>query len=77
MSHNKNDDTKLIVKEDEKQLLLDHNYDGIQELNHPLPSWWNFIFYAAIVYSVGYFIYYQFLNGPTLKEELTKITLLF
>lgn len=72
MSQNEKNETTLIVKEDEKQLLLDHNYDGIQELNHPLPSWWNFIFYAAIIYSIGYFIYYQFLNGPTLKEEFNK-----
>jgi cytochrome c oxidase cbb3-type subunit 3 len=64
---NKSED--LIVKPDEKHLLLDHSYDGIQELNHPLPSWWNFIFYAAIVYSVGYFVYYQFLGGPSLNQE--------
>lgn len=62
-------ETKLHVEPDEKHLLLDHDYDGIQELNHPLPSWWNFIFYAAIFYSVGYFIYYQLMDGPTLKEE--------
>lgn len=72
MSQYEDKKSKLIVKEDEKELLLDHNYDGIQELDHPLPSWWNFIFYAAIIYSVGYFVYYQFLNGPTLKEEFDK-----
>ena len=62
-------DIKPDVKDDEKHLLLDHNYDGIQELNHPLPAWWNFIFYAAIIYSVGYLIYYEFLSGGSLKEE--------
>lgn len=72
MSQHDDQETKLIVKDDEKKLLLDHNYDGIQELNHPLPSWWSFIFYAAIIYSIGYFIYYQFLSGPSLKEEFNK-----
>lgn len=62
-------DTDLEVRPDEKHLLLDHNYDGIQELNHPLPRWWNFIFYAAIIFSVIYFAYYQFLGGPSLQDE--------
>lgn len=65
----KNEETKLDVKPDEEHLLLDHSYDGIQELNHPLPSWWNIIFYTAIIYSTGYFIYYQLMSGPTLRDE--------
>lgn len=69
MSSDMNNNTKLDVKEDEQHLLLDHSYDGIQELNHPLPSWWNVIFYAAIVFSTGYFVYYQYLGGPTLRDE--------
>jgi cytochrome c oxidase cbb3-type subunit 3 len=65
----KNQNEKLDVKPDEQHLLLDHDYDGIQELNHPLPGWWNFIFYAAIVFSAGYFVYYQFMGGPSLRDE--------
>lgn len=71
-SKNENDkdkETQLHVEADEKHLLLDHSYDGIQELNHPLPFWWNFIFWAAIVFSTGYFVYYQFMGGPTLRDE--------
>lgn len=63
---------KLDVKEDEKHLLLDHSYDDIQELNHPLPSWWNTIWGISIVYAIGYFAYYQFMGGPTLREEFDK-----
>lgn len=66
---NKHEEEKLDVKEDEKHLLLDHNYDNIQELNHPLPSWWSGIWWITIVYGVGYFAYYQFFNGPNLEEE--------
>jgi cytochrome c oxidase cbb3-type subunit 3 len=69
MSSQKNDSTKLHVEEDEKHLLLDHDYDGIQELNHPLPRWWNVIFYVSIVFGVFYFVKYQFLNAPNLREE--------
>lgn len=72
MSNNKNEETKLHVEADEKHLLLDHDYDGIQELNHPLPSWWNVIFYVAIFFSITYFAYYQMMGGPTLRDEFNK-----
>lgn len=35
-----------------------HSWDGIRELNNPLPRWWIWTFYATIVFSVGYMIYY-------------------
>lgn len=65
-------DNKLDVKEDEKHLLLDHAYDGIQELNHPLPRWWNILFYVGILYGFGYWTYYTFMDGPTLRDELKQ-----
>lgn len=71
MDH-KNTESKLDVKPDEKHLLLDHSYDGIQELNNPLPSWWNFLFYAGIIFAVIYFIYYQIMSGPTLRAEFKE-----
>ncbi len=67
-----NENKELHVEPDEKHLLLDHNYDGIQELNHPLPSWWNFLFYVGIVYGIGYGIYYEFLGGKSLRAEFTE-----
>lgn len=35
-----------------------HSWDGIAEFNNPLPRWWLWIFYACIVWSVGYWIVY-------------------
>jgi cytochrome c oxidase cbb3-type subunit III len=35
-----------------------HVWDGIRELNTPLPRWWLWLFYATIVWSVGYWIVY-------------------
>ena len=35
-----------------------HEWDGIKELNTPLPRWWLWVFYATIVWSVGYWIVY-------------------
>src|SRR4051812_35462929 len=35
-----------------------HEWDGIKELNTPLPRWWVIIFYATIIWAVGYWIVY-------------------
>jgi len=35
-----------------------HEWDGIKELNTPLPRWWIITFYACIVWAVGYWIVY-------------------
>ncbi|MEO9513099.1 MAG: cbb3-type cytochrome c oxidase N-terminal domain-containing protein [Flavobacteriaceae bacterium] len=46
--------TKEIEKEGE--IILDHNYDGIRELDNVLPPWWVYLFYATIVFGVVYLI---------------------
>ncbi len=35
-----------------------HEWDGIQELNRPMPRWWLRVFYACILYAFGYWIFY-------------------
>ncbi|HZP21750.1 MAG TPA: cytochrome-c oxidase, cbb3-type subunit III [Bauldia sp.] len=35
-----------------------HDWDGVTELNHPLPRWWLWIFYGTIVFALGYWILY-------------------
>lgn len=35
-----------------------HEWDGIRELNNPLPKWWLYIFFACVVWSIGYYIAY-------------------
>jgi cytochrome c oxidase cbb3-type subunit III len=35
-----------------------HEWDGIKELNTPLPSWWLYVLYATIVWAIGYWIVY-------------------
>lgn len=54
----------------EDQKLLDHEYDGIKELDNPLPGWWLATFYITILFAVLYFAYYEMMGGPTLDEEL-------
>ena len=35
-----------------------HEWDGLKELNTPLPKWWLWVFYATIVWSIGYWVVY-------------------
>lgn len=40
-----------------------HEWDGIKELNTPLPKWWVYVFYATIVWAIGYWVVYP--SWPT------------
>ncbi|PCI33422.1 MAG: cytochrome-c oxidase, cbb3-type subunit III [Alphaproteobacteria bacterium] len=45
-----------------------HEWDGIKELNTPLPRWWLWIIYASIIWSIGYWILmpaWPLVNGHT------------
>ena len=35
-----------------------HEWDGIEELNRPLPRWWLYTFYACVIWAVGYYFFY-------------------
>jgi cytochrome c oxidase cbb3-type subunit 3 len=44
---------------EEKDLLIEHEYDGIQELDNPTPSWFMYLFYSTIVFAVVYLLIYH------------------
>ncbi len=52
-----------------KDELLDHDYDGIQELDNDLPPWWLYLFYFTIAWSVAYLIYFHVLGGDLQEAE--------
>ncbi len=60
---------KSVSIEKEQDILLDHDYDGIQELDNSLPPWWKYGFYLTIVISVVYMWYYHVAGGPSSHEE--------
>ncbi len=65
-----NDNEELTVFEDEKKILLDHDYDGIRELDHPLPRWWVTTFWLTIIFAVPYYMAHTFFGAESIKEEL-------
>lgn len=63
-------DTKAVEEEDE--IILDHNYDGIKELDNNLPPWWLYMFYATIIFGVVYLVKYHVLDGDNQTTEYNK-----
>jgi len=49
----------FVPLEREADIMLDHNYDGIRELDNHLPPWWKWLFYLSIVFAVVYMIFYH------------------
>ncbi|WP_431135132.1 cbb3-type cytochrome c oxidase N-terminal domain-containing protein [Psychroserpens mesophilus] len=56
--------------EEEHEIILDHNYDGIKELDNNLPPWWLYGFYASIIFGAVYLVRFHVFNGENQYEEL-------
>jgi cytochrome c oxidase cbb3-type subunit 3 len=56
--------------EEEHEIILDHNYDGIKELDNDLPPWWLYGFYATMIFGVIYLLRYHVFNGENQFDEL-------
>lgn len=61
--------TNAIPLEKEDSILLDHNYDGIRELDNHLPPWWVYLFYGTVAFGILYMVNYHVLNFSPLQEE--------
>ena len=55
--------------EEEGEIILDHNYDGIKELDNSLPPWWVYSFYISIIFAAIYLLRYHVFDGPSQIEE--------
>lgn len=42
---------------------MGHEFDGIEELNNPLPKWWTYMFYFILVWAIGYLILFPGLGN--------------
>jgi cytochrome c oxidase cbb3-type subunit 3 len=62
--------TKSESIENEDQLLLAHDYDGIKELDNTLPPWWVYLFYGCIVFAAVYLVRFEIMGGDNQETEL-------
>ncbi len=69
MSH---ESDKPKNENDQEPKLTDHNYDGIQEYDNPLPNWWMMLFAGTVIFSFIYFVHYTVGGGATQNQELAN-----
>ncbi len=54
---------KTQIEQGKEGQPLDHDFDGLQELNNPLPAWWSWLFVVTIVFAIIYLIAYPGLGN--------------
>ena len=64
--------TRSVPIENEGQLMLDHDYDGIKELDNTLPPWWVYLFYGTIIFAVIYLVRFEIMGADNQEMELKK-----
>ncbi|MBB5634128.1 cytochrome c oxidase cbb3-type subunit 3 [Pedobacter cryoconitis] len=60
---------QLKPMEEEKNLVMEHKFDGIAELNNPTPAWFMILFYGTIIFAIGYLLTYDVLGFGKSQEE--------
>lgn len=64
--------TRSKSMEQESDIMLDHDYDGIKELDNVLPPWWVNLFYATAIFAVIYLFRFHVMNDYTQEQEFQK-----
>lgn len=59
--------TGAVAVEDEASILMDHDFDGIKELDNSLPPWWLWSFYGTIVFGIIYIIHFHVIKTGDLQ----------
>ena len=65
----KKNDTGEIDESTQSEIIGGHDYDGIKELDNEMPAWWRYLFYASIVFAVGYLMRYHIFKSAPLQDE--------
>ncbi|OYU84421.1 MAG: cytochrome C oxidase subunit III [Flavobacterium sp. BFFFF2] len=64
--------TKSKAIEQEADVMLDHNYDGIRELDNVLPPWWVYLFYGTIIFAGIYLMRYHVFGDNNQAQEFKQ-----
>jgi len=62
-------DQPKLPESKEEDILLEHNYDGIQEFDNPLPGWWKAIFWGSILFAIPYTWWYHIADGNSIYDQ--------
>lgn len=62
-------DMSKEVTDPEEDRLLEHQYDGIQEYDNPMPRWWVWMFWGTFWFSLAYLFHYWVGNGSSVAES--------
>lgn len=65
--------TDAVPVEREDEIVFEHEYDGIRELDNNLPPWWKYMFYISIVFAVVYLFHYHVIGSGALPMEEYQI----
>jgi cytochrome c oxidase cbb3-type subunit 3 len=60
---------KGVPIEQEKDIMLEHDFDGIRELNNRVPPWFNLLFYGSILFAAVYLIDYHVLGSGNIMAD--------
>lgn len=62
--------TRSTPLSEEESIMMDHDYDGIRELNNHLPPWWKALFYITMIWGFIYLLVYHVFNWmPSSSQE--------
>ena len=61
--------TQSVSIQQEDDIMLDHDFDGIRELDNKIPPWWNALFYGGIIFAIIYMIDYHVIGDGNVQEN--------
>ncbi len=61
--------TRSAPIEKEADIMLDHDFDGIKELDNRIPPWFTWLFYLTIIFAIFYMLDYHVFHASPLQDE--------
>lgn len=61
--------TQSVSVQEEDDIMLDHDFDGIRELDNKIPPWWNALFYGMILFGIAYMIQYHVIGDGNVQDN--------
>lgn len=61
--------SRSVPIEKEKDIMFDHDFDGIRELDNRIPPWFSFLFYGSIVFAIIYMIVFHVVGDGNVQQN--------